>query len=106
MAITIASRGRSTKMSDSIALIPLVERWLQRGGAHRRTGVHSLEPLDDDVLAALESGSNDDASACFPCGLDPLYDSLAVLGHEDVDTLLVGDEGVLRHHDLLLNAAA
>src|SRR5579859_7992252 len=105
MAMTIASRGRSTKMADSMASTPLVERRLKRSRTHRRAGAHGLESLYDDLLTAVEPGLQSDASAGSPCRLDPFHDRLAVFHDEHVDTLLVGNEGRLRHHDLLLHAA-
>src|SRR5262249_23882244 len=106
MAMTTASRGRSTKMADSIASSSLVEDRLKRGSVHWRAGAHGLESLHDDLLVALEPGLDGDTGAHVPQGLDPFHDCLAVLHDKQVDTLLVRNEGGLRHHDLLLDAAA
>src|SRR5579863_5099934 len=104
--MTMASLGRSTKMADSIVSAPLVEGGLKRGSAHSHTGAHGLESLYDDLLTAVEPGFNSDSGANSPGRFDTLHDGLAVLHHEYVSPLLVGDEGGLRHHDLLFCSVA
>src|SRR5580693_41890 len=87
IAMTIANRGRSTKMAESMTSA-LVERGPDRGRAHRCARPHALEPLDDDVLAAVEPLIDDDAGAGLAAGLDALDHRFAVFDHEHVDALL------------------
>src|ERR1700730_1136335 len=100
MAMTTASRGRSTKMAESMPSAP-ADRRLHRGRAHRRPGAHGLQAVDDHELASGEALVDDDARARRAARLDALDHRLAVLDHEDIDAGLIGDEGCLRDHHLL-----
>jgi hypothetical protein len=82
MAMTMASRGRSTKIADA------------------------LQALDDDQLAARKPFLDDYAGAALASGLDALDRSLAVLDHEHIDALLIGDQRRLRYDDLFHGRAA
>src|SRR5262245_17099965 len=104
MAMTMASRGRSTKIAESIASASADGR-LHRIGHHRRTRSHALQAIDDDQLAALETLADDDTGPGRSAGLDASYDRLAVLDHEDINAFLVGDERGLRHHHLFFRRA-
>src|SRR5262249_26348723 len=104
MAMTMARRGRSTKIADSIAST-LVERALNRGRAHRRARTNGLEALDDDQLAARKSLLDDGVGAGLAADLDAFDRRLPVLDHEDVDALLIGDQRRLGHHDLFRGGA-
>ena len=78
MAMTIARRGRSTKMADNMAqLLP------GAGGsgvcANRHTRAQALESFDDHQLAAGQTLVDDDACAAFACRLDPADRGLAVV---------------------------
>src|SRR5262245_7302148 len=80
-AMTIASRGRSTKTADSIGL-PL-QIGLCRTGLHRHAGAQSLQALDDDLIAGVEALADDDVFAVGAAGLDPPDRDLAVIDHEN-----------------------
>src|SRR5712675_3089428 len=99
--MTTDSRGRSTKMAESMASAPADHR-LHRGRLHRRPGAHGLQAVDDHEFASGEALVNDDARARRATRLDALDHRLAVLDHEDIDAALIGDEGGLRHHHLFL----
>src|ERR1700751_3565393 len=68
-AMTIASRGRSTKIAESIGLSPAHARVIGRS-PNRRPGPQALDTLDDDLLAPVESRGHDDVRAAFATGLD------------------------------------
>src|SRR5712691_272204 len=99
MAMTIASRGRSTKMAENIGSAS-GQRCRQRARPHRHAGPDALQSLHDDLLAAGEALLDDDASAAFAAGLDALDGGLAVLDRKHIDATLVGDQGRLGHHHL------
>src|SRR5215472_19093156 len=99
--MTIASRGRSTKIAESIASAS-ADRLLERVRDHGRAGAHALQPLDDDELASCEALADDDARSFLAAGLHAPHDRLPVLDDEDIDAFLIGDERGLRHHDFLL----
>src|ERR1700737_175241 len=98
IAMTMARRGRSTKIADSMASA-LIEGALNRCRPYRRTRAHALEPLHDPPLAAREAGIDHDAGAGFATGLDAFDDRLAVLDDENVDAFLIGNQRSLRNHD-------
>src|SRR5215213_5189527 len=99
--MTIASRGRSTKMAENIDLA-LIQVGRGRVCLYRHTGPQRLHAFDDDLLAAGQPFGDNHSLPVWPARLDPADRDLAVIDDEDVDALLVGDQGGLRHHDLLL----
>src|SRR5271163_4681585 len=90
MAMTIASRGRSTKMAENIGSAPF--ECCHRAGFDRNSGAHPLQSFNDDLLVAGQAFLNDSIGSVLAPWLDPLHDSLAVLDHEDVDTFLIRDQ--------------
>src|SRR6185295_7440046 len=88
MAMTIASRGRSTKMDDSIGSTPVADLGHVRG-AHRRAGAQALQALDDDQIARLQPAVDGNVRPDLACRLDPPDRRLAVLDDEHVGALLV-----------------
>src|SRR5262249_43392643 len=98
--MTMARRGRSTKMAESIASAS-ADRRLDRVRPHRCARTHTRQPLDDDLLTAGEAGVHHDAGAGLAARLDAPDHRLAVLDHEHVDALLVGNQGGLRDYDFL-----
>src|ERR1700724_1667287 len=104
MAMTIASRGRSTKMAENIGSAPFERR--RRAGRDRNSGAHPLQSFDDDLLVPGQGFLDDGIRSALTPRLDPLHDGLAVLDHEDIDAFLIGDQGRLRDHDHLLGGAA
>src|SRR5690349_5903840 len=90
-AMTIASRGRSTKIAESIGLAA-VERGGQRRRLHRRARSQRLRALDDDQFSALQAFGDDDVLAAGAAGLQAPDCRPAVLDDKDVDALLVGDQ--------------
>ena len=77
IAMTIARRGRSTKIAENIASAP-VGRRRQRRRLHRHVAAHSLDPLDDHLFAAGQALLHDDAGPARTGGLDPADRRLAV----------------------------
>src|SRR5215831_13238006 len=63
MAMTMASRGRSTKTEESIELTS--DRLRHRACAHRCSGTDSLQPVHDDLLAAGQPRVNHDIRAAL-----------------------------------------
>src|SRR3954454_5838831 len=104
-AMTIASRGRSTKIADSMGSAP-VDRLRDRAGAHGHPGAQTLQPLDDHELAAREALVDDDARPAFAARLHSPDDSLAVVRDEDIDALLIRDQSRLRNHHLVFGLVA
>src|ERR1700722_1791078 len=102
--MTMARRGRSTKMAESTESAPRQSR-LDRTSTHGGAGAHRLQPFDDHLLAAVEAGVDRDAGAGLAAGLDALDDRLAVLDHEHIDAFLVGDQRGLRDDDLLVGCS-
>src|ERR1051325_4082203 len=100
-AMTIASRGRSTKMAENIDLA-LIQARRGRACPYRHAGPQRLDAFDNDLLAAGQTVGDDHPLAVRPARLDPADRDLAVLDNEDVNALLIGDQGSLRHHDLFL----
>src|ERR1700726_105305 len=105
IAMTIASRGRSTKMAENIGSAPL-ERRRHRASLDRRSGAHPLQSFDDDLLAPGQAFLDDRIRSALTPRLDPFHDGLAVLDHEDIDAFLIGDQGRLRDDQHLLGGAA
>src|SRR5580700_8295322 len=105
MAMTIASRGRSTKMAESIRLAPRQDRG-QRACPHRRAAPDALQSLDDDLVAGGETLFDYDAGAAFAASLDALDHGLAILDRKYIDTALISDQSGLRYHHLFLRSAA
>src|SRR5689334_8396747 len=104
MAMTMASRGRSTKTEDSIELTSY--RLRHRACSHRHSGTDPLQAVHDDLLAAGQPSLNHDVRAVFGARLDALDDGLAILDDEHIDAALVGDERGLGDDDLLVGGAA
>src|ERR1700751_162063 len=104
MAMTMASRGRSTKTEDSIKLAS--DRLRHRACSHRYSGTDPLQAVHDDLLAAGQPGVDHDIRAALGAGLDALDDGLAILDDEDIDAPLVGDERSLRDDHLFVGGAA
>src|SRR3954470_7079935 len=105
IAMTIDSRGRSTKTEDSIGSAP-GDRPGDRTRPDGDARPHPLQPVDDDLLAAGEAVLDDHVGPALAPDLDAPHRGLAVLDDEHVDAALVGDERRLRHHDLLRRLAA
>src|ERR1700732_3900420 len=105
MAMTIASRGRSTKIAESIGLPP-GQRGGERARPHRDAGPDALQSLNDDLLATGEALVNHDAGTIFAPGLDPLDHGLAVLDGKHIDAALIGNQGRLGYYNLFLRRAA
>src|SRR5271170_2171396 len=103
-AITIASRGRSTKMAENIGSAPFEHG--HRAGLDRRSGTHPLQSLDDDLLVPGQAFLDDSIRSALTAGLDALHDGFAVFDHEDIDAFLIRDQGRLRDHDHLQRGAA
>src|SRR3984893_937882 len=82
------------------------QRCRQRARAHRRAGPHALETFDDDLFAARQPLADDDVRPALAAELETLHHSLAVLDHERIDALLIGDQGSLGDDHLLFRRAA
>src|ERR1700747_1536307 len=67
--LTIPSRGRSTKIAESIGLSP-AHAWIIGRGPNRGARSKALQALDDDLLAPFESRGHDDVRRAFAAGLD------------------------------------
>src|SRR4051794_15496627 len=104
-AITIASRGRSTKIADSMGSAP-VDRLGNGACAHGHPCAQTLQPLNDYELAAGEALVDDNARPAFASRLHSPDDSLAVVGDEDIDAFLIRDQSRLRNHDLVFGFVA
>src|SRR4051794_9194443 len=89
-AMTIASRGRSTKIAENIDLA-LIQIWQCRGCLDRHTGPQRLNAFDNDLLAARQTFGDNDPLAVCPARLDPTDRDLAVLDNKNVDALLIGN---------------
>src|SRR5215831_6540832 len=81
IAMTIARRGRSTKMAESIASAS-ADCWLNRVRTHGCARAHARQTLDDDLLAAGEAGVHHDAGTGVASRLDAPDHRLAVLDHD------------------------
>src|SRR5580692_10139384 len=103
MAMTIASRGRSTKMAENIGSAPFERRHGAR--LDRRSRAHPQQSFDDDLLVPGQAFLNHGIRSALTSRLDPFHVGLAVLDHEDIDAFLIGDQGRLRDHDHLLGGA-
>src|SRR4051794_28738853 len=100
-AITIASRGRSTKMAENIDLA-LIQIWHSRVCLDRHTGPQRLNAVDNDLLAARQTFGDNYPLAICSARFDPTDHDLAVLDNKDVDALLIGNQSGLWHDDLFL----
>src|ERR1700687_2936863 len=103
-AMTIASRGRSTKMAENIGSAPFEHR--HRTSFDRRSGAHPLQSFDDDLLVPGEAFLDNGIRSALTARLDPFHHRLAVLDHEDIDAFLIRDQGRLRNYHHLLRGAA
>src|SRR5256886_7139103 len=104
MAMTMASRGRSTKTEESIESAPQGLRDRTRSDRYSRTD--PLQAFDDNLFASGQARIDDDVRSALGTGLDALNDGLAVLDDEHIDASLVGDQRRLGNHDLFLGSAA
>src|SRR6476659_6056150 len=104
-AMTIASRGRSTKIADIMGSAP-VDRLRDRACAHGHPRAQALKSLDDDELAAGETLVDDDARPTLARGRHAPDDSLAVVRDEHVHAFLIGDQSARRDDDLVLGLVA
>src|SRR5215469_13406925 len=100
-AMTIASRGRSTNIADSMALAAIQRRG-DRLGLDRRSRSQALDALDDDEFATLETFGDDNVLAARATCLDPADGGFPVFGDENINSLLIADQRGLRNDDLLL----
>src|SRR6516225_9526828 len=103
-AMTIANRGRSTKIADSIG-----SATVECGSYRCRSDCYSrpqrFEALDDDELVARQALRDDDIFAAGAAGLDTPDRHLPIFDDKHVNALLIGQQGSLRHHNLLLGLA-
>src|SRR6516165_10241492 len=107
IAMTMASRGRSTKIAESIALaLSLPHRLRHRACAHCRSWPYRLQPVHDHLIACRETRIDHDVCPAFAAGLHAPHSRLAVLNHEHIDAPLVGDQRSLRNDDLFIGLAA
>src|ERR1700730_2245865 len=90
IAMTIARRGRSTKMAESIGSVP--GKRLGRVRSHRYSRAQEGQPIDDNKLAAREAFIDHDTGAALNARLDALDDGFAFLDRKHVDAFLIGDE--------------
>ena len=99
-AITIASRGRSTKIDENIALT--TDRFFNWRGCHRDSRPKTLHATDDDKFPARKAiGDNDRTSYHLPHFQTPDR-RFPVLDDENVNTLLIRDQcGLWYDHTLL-----
>src|SRR6516164_7168517 len=98
--MTMASRGRSTKIDESIESA-LPEGLRQRGCPHRYPRTYPLQPFHDDRFATGQAGFNHHVRAGLAAGLDALDNRLPVLDDKHVDAFLVGDQPAERRPFLL-----
>src|SRR5215467_15746337 len=105
IAMTMARRGRSTKIAESIGLASFDHR-RQRGGPYREARTDALQSLDDDQLAPGQSAFDNYVRATCACRLHAFDGGLAVLDDENVNAFLIGDQGGLGDDDLLLQRTA
>src|SRR5712692_160647 len=93
--MTKASRGRSTKMAE-ITGSPSLGRACRRG-LHHLARPHFLHAVDDDLLAFLEPGLDDDIGLLLGAGLDaPDLGLVVAANDEHVAAGLVDLERCLR----------
>src|SRR5579872_6866748 len=102
--MTIARRGRSTKIADNIASAP-VGRWRKGRRPDRYVPPQSLQSFDDDQFASGQSLLYNDAGADRGTRFDAPYLGFAVARDEDVDAFLIGNQRGLRNNDLLLGGS-
>src|SRR6516164_10655580 len=100
-AMTMANRGRSTKIADSIGSAS-AERGGYRCSAYRHSGPQRFEALDNDKLVAQQAFGDDYIFTAGPARLDTTDRHLPVFDNKHVHALLIGEQGSLGHHDLLL----
>src|SRR6516165_7804866 len=103
-AMTMANRGRSTKIADSIDLAS-VECGGYRCGPDRHSGFQRFETLDHDELVARQALGDDYVFAAGAARLDTPDRHLSIFDDEHVYALLIGEQGGLGQHDLLLGLA-
>jgi hypothetical protein len=87
----MASRGRLTKMEESIVSAP-IETGRHRTCLNRLPGTNALETLYNNLLAALQSLVDNDIRSVFAADLYSFHDGLAVLNNKHVDTFLIRDQ--------------
>src|SRR6516164_8106405 len=103
-AMTMANRGRSTKIADSIGSAS-AECGRYRCSPYRRSRSQRFEALDDDKLVARQALGDDDICAASAACLDTPDRHLPVFDDKHVNALLIGEQGSLGHDDLLLGFA-
>src|SRR5581483_936677 len=103
-AITIASRGRSTKIDENMSLA--ADGLFDGASGDRHARPQSSHPADNDQLSAGEAVGNDNRAAYGWPNLDTLNCSLSAVDRKDIDTLLVRNQRRLRHDDPLLRLVA
>src|SRR4029077_12382709 len=101
MAITIASRGRSTNTDDNTGQLRSACR-SHRARSHRRAGSNTLQALNDYQFASCQARIDDDASTAGASGLDAPCRCLAVFHHEYIDAGLIRYQSGLGNYDSLL----
>src|SRR6516165_834952 len=103
-AMTMANRGRSTKIAESIGLAS-VKCGRYRCRPYRHSGFQRLEALDDHKLVARQALADDYVCAAGTARLDSPDRHLPIFDDEHVNALLIGEQGSLGHHDLLVGLA-
>src|SRR6516164_2167168 len=103
-AMTMANRGRSTKIADSIGLAS-VECGRYRCSLYRHSGSQRLETLDDHQLVTRQTLGDDYICAAGAACLDSPDRHLPIFDDEHVNALLIREQRSLGHHDLLLGLA-
>src|SRR6516225_5982480 len=100
-AMTMANRGRSTKIADSIGSAS-AECGSYRRRPYCHAGPQRFQALDDDKLVARQALADDYIFAAGTARLDTPDRHLPILDDKYVNALLIGQQGSLRHDDLLL----
>src|SRR6516165_11363673 len=103
-AMTMANRGRSTKIADNIGLAA-VECGRYRCSPDGHSGSQRFEALDNDRLAARQALGDDYVFAAGAARLDSPDRHLPIFDDKHVYALLIGEQGGLGQHDLLLGLA-
>src|SRR5215831_628640 len=104
-AMTIASRGLSTKMAESIGSA-LLQAWRDRLGLDRHAGADRLQAFDDHLLAARQTLRNNDVFAVGAAGLEPPDRDLPAIDDKDIQALLISDERRLWNQHSFLGLTA
>src|SRR6478736_5191371 len=89
-AMTTASRGRSTKIDENIALT--ADRLFGRHGHYGKPGPQPLQAGRSNEFAAGKAICDDDRRACCLSNFHPPDGRFSILNYEHIDALLVGDQ--------------